>query len=61
MLEHIARNPHRDTERWYWRGDVRLEHRSDDFDDQHEYGRHLFSDSNGYEGLHRIRHRYTDG
>jgi hypothetical protein len=38
-----------------------LEHRSDDLDNQHEYRRHLFSDSNRYEGLHRVRHGNIDG
>ena len=61
MFERVARDSYRNTERRNRCGHIRLEHRSDDLDNQHEYRRHLFSDSNRYEGLHRVRHGNIDG
>ena len=61
MFERTARNIDCYTEWWDRRSDIRLEYRCHNLDNQHEYRRHLFSDSNRYEGLHRIRHGNTDG
>src|ERR1051325_4975072 len=51
----------RNAERWDRHINLCLEHRRDDIYYQHKYGRELQCHSNGYEGLHGIRHRDTHG
>jgi hypothetical protein len=49
-----------DAERWNGRGDIFLEYRSDDIDDQHKHCGNLLCDSNRHEGLHGFRVRDLD-
>src|ERR1051326_6029677 len=59
MLEHITSDVNGYAERRDGCIDLCLEQRSNHFDDQHEHCRHIYRDSNRYEGLHRFGHGYT--
>ena len=38
-----------------------VEHERDNLDNQHEHGRDLFGDGNGYEGMHGLRYGHAHG
>src|ERR1041385_6267184 len=61
MFELITGDSNGNAKRWNGGGDIRLEYRSNNLDDQHEYGRNLQRNGNGYEGLHGIGYWYTHG
>ena len=61
MCKHASCDTDCNSLRWDGFKDVCMEYGRDDFNDQHEHGGDLLRNSDGCQGMHRLRFWHSDG